>query len=92
VPSKYISYSGREVLTYQYSVTEHESKAGTQGHQMSFPGVIFSYDFSPIAVEYIESKPTILQFMTSSSAIIGGVFAVARMIDGAIYSVSKKID
>ncbi|CEG49216.1 F-box protein containing LRR [Plasmopara halstedii] len=28
----------------------------------------------------------------STSAIVGGVFAVARMIDGAIYSISKKID
>lgn len=60
--------------------------------QISFPGVIFSYEFSPIAVEYVESKPSFLHFLTSTSAIVGGVFAVARMIDSAIYSVSKKVD
>ncbi|TMW56262.1 hypothetical protein Poli38472_008910 [Pythium oligandrum] len=92
VPSKYVYYNGQSVMTYQYSVTEHETRAGNRHGQMLFPGVILSYEFSPIAVEYIESKPSILQFMTSTSAIVGGVFAVARMIDGAIYSVSKKID
>lgn len=91
VPSKYVHLNGRAVTTYQYSVTEHESKTARNG-RVSFPGVIFSYDFSPIAVEYVESKPSILHFLTSTSAIVGGVFAVARMIDSAIYSVSKKID
>ncbi|KAJ0405674.1 hypothetical protein ATCC90586_004477 [Pythium insidiosum] len=92
VPTKYVYYSGREVVTYQYSVTEHETKAGRSQGQMLFPGVILSYEFSPIAVEYVESKPSILQFLTSTSAIVGGVFAVARIVDGAIYSVSKKLD
>ncbi|CAH0480788.1 unnamed protein product [Peronospora belbahrii] len=92
VPTRYIYLNGRSVTTFQYSVTEHETiSQGPNGH-ISFPGVIFSYEFSPIAVEYIESKPSVLHFLTSTSAIIGGVFAVARMIDGAIYSVSKKID
>jgi glucose dehydrogenase len=68
------------------------TKPSEQGH-LSFPGVVFSYEFSPIAVEYVETKPTFLQFLTSTSAIVGGVFAVARIIDTAIYSVaSKKID
>lgn len=89
VPSKYVYLNGRETTTYQYSVTEHETKSGNQNGQMTFPGIIMSYEFSPIAVEYVEEKPSFLQFMTSTSAIIGGVFAVARMLDGAIYSVSS---
>ncbi|DBA00549.1 TPA: hypothetical protein N0F65_006453 [Lagenidium giganteum] len=91
VPTKYIYLSGQSITTYQYSVTEHVMK-NEESNQLSFPGVMFSYEFSPIAVEYVETKPTILQFITSSSAIVGGIFAVARMIDGAIYSVSKKVD
>ncbi|KAF1790344.1 Endoplasmic reticulum vesicle transporter, C-terminal [Phytophthora cactorum] len=39
-----------------------------------------------------KANPSVLHFLTSTSAIVGGVFAVARMIDGAIYSVSKKVD
>ncbi|KAF1330676.1 Endoplasmic reticulum-golgi intermediate compartment protein, partial [Globisporangium splendens] len=91
VPTKYIYLNGDAITTFQYSVTEHETKSKENG-QISFPGVIFSYEFSPIAVEYIESKSSFLHFLTSTSAIVGGVFAVARMIDSAIYSVSKKID
>lgn len=92
VPTRYVYLNGRSVTTFQYSVTEHETSSRGPNGQVSFPGVIFSYDFAPIAVEYIESKPSVLHFLTSTSAIVGGVFAVARMIDGAIYSVSKKID
>ncbi|KAF1790529.1 Leucine-rich repeat domain, L domain-like [Phytophthora cactorum] len=92
VPSRYVYLNGRSVTTFQYSVTEHETSSRGPNGQVSFPGVIFSYEFSPIAVEYIESKPSVLHFLTSTSAIVGGVFAVARMIDGAIYSVSKKVD
>uniref|UniRef100_M4BZN4 Endoplasmic reticulum vesicle transporter C-terminal domain-containing protein n=1 Tax=Hyaloperonospora arabidopsidis (strain Emoy2) TaxID=559515 RepID=M4BZN4_HYAAE len=92
VPTRYIFLNGRSVATFQYSVTEHESVTRGPNGQVSFPGVIFSYDFSPIAVQYVESKPSVLHFLTSTSAIVGGVFAVARMIDGAIYSVSKKVD
>lgn len=92
VPTTYVYLNGRSVTTFQYSVTEHETKSQRGDGQVTFPGVIISYDFSPIAVEYVESKPSILHFLTQTSAIVGGVFAVARMIDGAIYSVSKKID
>ena len=92
VPTRYIYLNGRSVTTFQYSVTEHETNTRGANGRVSFPGVILSYDFSPIAVEYIESKPSVLYFFTSTSAIVGGVFAVARMIDGAIYSVSRKID
>ncbi|KAI9986986.1 hypothetical protein PInf_026092 [Phytophthora infestans] len=92
VPSRYVYLNGRSVTTFQYSVTEHETSSRGPNGQVSFPGVIFSYEFSPIAVEYIESKLSVLHFLTSTSAIVGGVFAVARMIDGAIYSVSKKVD
>lgn len=121
VPTKYIYLNGDSITTFQYSVTEHETKVrcistqwtkrclsadqqqlthtpllcdlqSKENGQINFPGVIFSYEFSPIAVEYIESKSSFLHFLTSTSAIVGGVFAVARMIDGAIYSVSKKTD
>lgn len=59
---------------------------------MIFPGVILSYEFGPITVEYVESKPTVLQFVTSTSAIVGGVMAVAGMVDRVIYKVTHKAD
>ncbi|KAF0689501.1 Aste57867_19058 [Aphanomyces stellatus] len=92
VPTQYTPLYGWPVHTYQYSVTEYTSEPNDGGH-LSFPGVSFMYEFSPIKVEYVESKPSFLQFLTSTCAIVGGVFAVARIVDGLVYSVSsRKID
>ncbi|OQS06780.1 endoplasmic reticulum-Golgi intermediate compartment protein [Thraustotheca clavata] len=92
VPTQYTPLYGSPVQTYQYSVTEHASDPNENG-RFSFPGVAFSYEFSPIKVEYIETKPSFLQFLTSTCAIVGGVFAVARILDGFVYSVSAhKVD
>ncbi|EQC41387.1 hypothetical protein SDRG_01358 [Saprolegnia diclina VS20] len=92
VPTQYTPLYGPSVQTYQYSVTEHASDPNENG-RFSFPGVVFSYEFSPIKVEYIETKPSLLQFLTSTCAIVGGVFAVARILDGLVHSVaSRKID
>ncbi|ETW03857.1 hypothetical protein H310_05207 [Aphanomyces invadans] len=92
VPTQYTPLYGPPIQTYQYSVTEYTSEPN-EGGVMSFPGVSFMYEFSPIKVEYVESKPSFLQFVTSTSAIVGGVFAVARIVDSVIYSMSsRKLD
>ena len=60
--------------------------ASTRGLVLSFlmvdllnpPGIHFFYDFYPIMVEYAEKKPTLLQFLTSVCAIVGGIFTVSR--------------
>ncbi|KAL0587114.1 hypothetical protein ABG067_003172 [Albugo candida] len=90
VPSRYVYLDGASTMTYQYSVTEHLVQ--TEGFVTNIPGVIISYDFSPIAVEYIETKPNIFHFITNTCAIVGGVIAVARIFDAALYSMSKKLD
>ncbi|ETV72729.1 hypothetical protein, variant [Aphanomyces astaci] len=89
VPTQHTPLYGPPVQTYQYSVTEYTSEPSEEG-ALSFPGVSFMYEFSPIKVEYVESKPSFLQFVTSTSAIVGGVFAVARIVDSLIYSVSSR--
>ncbi len=42
-------------------------------------------------VKYVESRKPFTHFLTDLCAIIGGVFTVAGMIDGAIYSASTRI-
>ena len=49
------------------------------------PGVFFIYDISPIMVKFTEKRQTLSYFLTSLCAIVGGVFTVAGIIDGAIY-------
>ncbi|KAF0740063.1 hypothetical protein AaE_008769 [Aphanomyces astaci] len=70
VPTQHTPLYGPPVQTYQYSVTEYTSEPSEEG-ALSFPGVSFMYEFSPIKVEYVESKPSFLQFVTSTSAIVG---------------------
>jgi hypothetical protein len=48
---------------------------GAEGRRVA--GVMFMYDFYPIMVEYQEKRKTILQFLTSIFAIVGGIFAVS---------------
>ena len=50
------------------------------------PGVFFIYDISPIMVKYTEKWTSFGHFLTSTCAIVGGVFTVAGLIDAAIYS------
>lgn len=42
-------------------------------------------------VKYVEYRKPFTHFLTDLCAIIGGVFTVAGMIDGIIYSTSARI-
>ena len=42
-------------------------------------------------VIYRQSSLTVLQFLTSVCAIVGGVFTVASLIDGFIYSANRTL-
>ncbi|KAL5562908.1 hypothetical protein UlMin_032655 [Ulmus minor] len=87
VPTVYTNLRGRKVYSNQYSVTEHfkSSEAG----RISLPGVFFYYDFSPIKVTFKEEHVPFLHFLTHVSAIIGGIFTVAGIIDSFVYHGQK---
>jgi hypothetical protein len=98
--------NGTTVLTNQFASTEHlrdvtpvfgnlpTAMPGIFFRELlivSFLGVFFNYDISPMMVKYVESRKPFTHFLTDLCAIIGGVFTVAGMIDGAIYSASTRI-
>ena len=87
VPTKYIQSSGEVIDTHQYSVTEHFKGAQTTGR--SLPGVFFIYDLSPIMIEVRENSKSFTHFLVELCAIVGGVFTVAGMVDGVVYSGQK---
>ena len=61
----------------------------------SAPGIYFYYDFYPVSVNYEETKPGFLQFVTRICGIIGGVFTVAGVVDTLIFRISgavKKVE
>jgi len=41
---------------------------------------------SPLTVKYILYKESVLKFLISVCAVVGGVFTVATMLDGIIFS------
>lgn len=50
-----------------------------------YTGVFFMLDFSPMLVIYSEQRASLAKFLTGLCAIVGGIFAVASMVDGVLY-------
>jgi len=81
-------FHGRDgpVYTNQYSVTESvKNVMVNQGDLTGLPGVFLVYEFNPFMVEKTEKVVPFSHFLTSVSAIIGGVFAVSGLIDSMFY-------
>lgn len=53
-------------------------------------GVEFSYDFNPVMVRYTDSRKSLLEFITSVCAIVGGVHTVSGLLVRGIQGVSRK--
>ena len=85
VPTTYQFASGLSLDSCQYSVTDQFKSAHDPAAGFVLPGVFFIYDISPIMVRFTEKRPSLAFFLTSLCAIVGGVFAVAGIIDGILY-------
>ncbi|KAI8469965.1 MAG: endoplasmic reticulum vesicle transporter-domain-containing protein [Monoraphidium minutum] len=91
VPTVYVDVRNRTLASNQYSVTEHfrESGASAGGAAAAsgrtLPGVFFFYDLSPIKVHIVEGRASFLHYLTNLCAIVGGVFAVSGLLDGAVH-------
>ena len=58
-------------------------------------GAQFSYDLSPIQIIVSERIRLWYHFVTTTSAIVGGVFTVAGIVDGLVHtgaSMAQKLD
>lgn len=89
VPTRYHKLNGVELKTNQFSVTTHKRVMNSRLGESGLPGVFFMYELSPILVQLTETRRSFAHFLTSLCAIIGGVFTVAGMIDGVIYTSLK---
>ncbi|KAA0157475.1 hypothetical protein FNF27_00640 [Cafeteria roenbergensis] len=88
VPTDFSPLGGTPVQSHQYSVTDHSRVLGPSSR--SLPGVHFSYDVSPIKVRIAEERHSFGHFLVGLSAIIGGVYTIAQLLDGAIYSAFRR--
>ncbi|KAF0982446.1 hypothetical protein FDP41_011376 [Naegleria fowleri] len=92
VPTIYEKYgSSSPIITNQYSVTQHV-RPKNRLHPNVVPGVFFIYDLSPIMVHMKEDRKSLIQFLTSLCAIIGGVFTVSALLDRILYGVEKRVN
>ncbi|XP_078160430.1 uncharacterized protein LOC144555866 [Carex rostrata] len=89
VPTIYTDITGRKIHSNQFSVTEHFRES--TGYPKPPQGVYFFYEFSPIKVMLTEENTSLLHFLTNLCAIIGGIFAVAGIIDSFVYHGHKAI-
>ncbi|KAK3808724.1 MAG: ERGIC and golgi 3 [Benniella sp.] len=85
------------VRTNQYSVTQFNRNlqykdALGQIHQPNgLPGVFFNFDISPMMVVQVEERKSFTSFLTGVCAIVGGIFTVASIIDGAIWRAERTL-
>lgn len=87
VPTSYKHANGRVVNTNQFSVTE--SFRPSEGQLL--PGVFVFYNLSPIKVEVVESRRSIFHFLVQLSAIVGGVFSLASMLDAGVFHSARAV-
>lgn len=92
VPTTYVTLKNSTIMSNQYSVTEHYVEPQPQmAANGQLPGIFFFYDLSPIKVRYYEEKRPFLAFLTSTCAIVGGVFTVSGIIDATLFSAQRVV-
>lgn len=98
VPTTYkrTFHSARE--TYQASVSRHIVEPATLAVQRSMllPGLMITYDFTPLAVRHVEQRENVFVFLSSLVGIVGGVFVTVGLVSGCLVNsaqaVAKKMD
>lgn len=90
VPTIYQFTDGKQIISNQYSVTQHSRPKNIQ-HPNVVPGVFFIYDLSPIMVHIREEKRSFSHFLVGICAIIGGVFTVSGLLDSMLFNLSSGI-
>jgi hypothetical protein len=77
---------------YEYTVHSHMYNTD---RELFIPTAKFSYDMSPIQIVVTQSAKAFYHFITTTCAIIGGVFTVAGILDGLLHAthrIAKKIE
>ncbi len=90
VPTTFVTRSGYEYYTAQYSSTVHYSKIDPQSPKsLQLPGIFFVYKLSPFMVRVADENPGFLRLVTSLCAISGGVITISGIIDSILFHLSQ---
>ena len=80
-------YDPRDTISYKYTV--HSNKFAAP--ETEYPSIAFQYDLSPISIVVQQTRMPAYKFLTSSCAIIGGVFTVIGLVEAIIHHVSSSL-
>ena len=84
VPTQYESATGRIHSGYQY-IAHSNSVAG----RYRVNAIFLRYDVDAITVRFVKSGKSFSHFLVQLCAIVGGVFSVLGMVNGALLSATK---
>lgn len=81
-------YSTRVPDTLVYKYTVHSNKFSAPDG--AAPSVDFKYDLSPISIVAQQTRMPAYRFVTSTCAIIGGVFTIIGIIEAVLHYTSER--
>jgi hypothetical protein len=67
------------IVTNQYAVTEFNHSVD-ESKPDAIPGIFIKYNLEPIAVRITQYRSGLVQFITRTSGIIGGIFATSEIV------------
>ena len=82
LPTRHVM-SDFAVETFRYTMKSHSNLKS--GDEKMTSEVRFTYDISPLVVEYREETVPFYHFMTSLCAVVGGVYALIGFADMVVY-------
>jgi len=79
VPTTYVPLDRPPIHVYQFTANSNK----IMNQQM--PSLYFRYDFSPVTVQYKETRESFSHFLVQVCAVIGGIFTVAGVLDSVLH-------
>jgi len=93
VPTTYEFLGGRAVHTNQFSVTQYFRPLTAESGASMVPTVSFTFELTPLKVLKTERRAgSFFGFLTRCAALIGGLFTVASILDGALYFSTRHLE
>ena len=97
VPTRRVTLRGDESDSYEYSTNFNEFRnlhdrpnADDEIHRL-VPNTVFAYTVSPYRVVHRETAQSFGSYLTQLCAVVGGVFTVFGLVDGALYNGIKAV-
>ena len=82
---KHVDTASLDLLAYKYTVHSNVYDTKAEGGDRAEPSIDFKYDLSPISIVVQQERMPLYRFITSSCAIIGGVFTVIGLLENLIH-------